>query len=184
MKYVRGLAPNGRPDYYRPKNMCLVPGSDKAITKLPKEWVRVGGMRGRNFSIRKPDGTFYTYNETAIPYMQNPQALNSGRFINYEYFKKIDAIKNNDMNALNALLKKEKIPMLSRTEFNDICRSYNDYLKSIEPTITANSTYGIIGTVAEWVDGATGLRYFAGGAPQIITPLPGWQFERLGIIKN
>ena len=160
-----------------------MPGSDKAITKLPKEWVRVGGMRGRNFTIRKPDGTFYTYNETAIPYMQNPQALNTGRFINYEYFKKIDAIKNNDMNALNALLKKEKIPLLSRTEFNDIYRSYNDYLKSIEPTITADPTYGIIGTVAEWVDEVTGLRYFDGGAPQIITPLSGRQFERLGIIK-
>ena len=183
VQYVRGFAQNGRVDYYWPKNMGLVPGSDKAITKLPKEWVRVGGMRGRNFTIRKPDGTFYTYNETAIPYMQNPQALNTGRFINYEYFKKIDAIKNNDMKALNALLKKEKIPVVDIDEFLDITSAYKKYLQSIPPTITADPTYGIMGTVAEWIDDVSGLRYFDGGAPQIITPLSGRQFERLGIIK-
>ena len=183
VKYVRGFTSKGYVDYYWPKNMGLVPGSDKAITKLPKEWVRVGGMKGRNFTIRKPDGTFYTYNETAIPYMQNPQALNTGRFINYEYFKKIDAIKNNDMNALNALLKKEKIPVVDIDEFLDITSAYKKYLQSIPPTITADPTYGIMGTVAEWVDEVTGLRYFDGGAPQIITPLSGRDLKLIGIIK-
>ena len=78
--------------------------------------------------------------------------MNTGRFINYEYFKKIDAIKNNDMNALNALLKKEKIPVVDIDEFLDITSAYKKYLQSIPPTITADPTYGIIGTVAEWVD--------------------------------
>lgn len=183
VKYVRGFTSKGYVDYYWPKNMGLVPGSDEAITKLPKEWVRVGDLRGKNFTVQKPDGTFYTNNETAIPYIHNPQAVNTGRFINRNYFKKIDAIKNNDLKALNALLQKQGIPVIGKNEFNQIYARYNKYLSTIPSTITADPTYGIIGTVAEWVDETTGLRYLDGGAPQIVTPLSGDDLKSLGIIR-
>ena len=60
-------------------------------------------MGGSNFADVPPTGK-YTYSERAIPYVENEAAYHTGTFNNATYFDKIDAIKNGDIDAFNALI--------------------------------------------------------------------------------
>ena len=88
---------------------------------------------------------------------------------------KIDAIKNNDLNALNSILSIEDIPPVNSEYFERLQENFRNYKMSCNNLI--DSDYGIFGKANAWDK-------LSGGADQIVTPLNGVQFERLGILIN
>ena len=177
IQYVKGFNENGTVNYDWPERF----GFDhvESITRdngLPEAWDRYGYMGGSNFADIPSTGK-YTYSERAIPYVENEAAYHVGTFNNVTYFDKIDAIRNNDMNALNRILASEGVDMVDTSFFNNIRNSYQEYIDKTTIIMGDNIdlTYGLKGTAAAWGD-------MSGGAGQIITPLDGTMLWKLGII--
>ncbi|WLR42595.1 hypothetical protein LC087_18240 [Bacillus carboniphilus] len=80
---------NGRMIVDWPDNMGFVEGEIKTINRnnpLPKRWDRVGGNGGVNFTLLPDNEIPYTYDQRAIPYLENPSARHVGTFDNESYF--------------------------------------------------------------------------------------------------
>lgn len=121
-------------------------------------------MGGSNFADVPSTGR-YTYSERAIPYVENEAAYHTGTFNNVTYFDKIDAIKNGDIDGLNALLHNEGISRWDLDDFEELCDSYDSFISKANKELgdSVDATYGIKGQAAEWGD-------MTGGAGQIVTP--------------
>ncbi|MBO5729860.1 MAG: hypothetical protein J6R67_01550, partial [Treponema sp.] len=186
--YVKGFTPDGRVMYKWPDNMGLKAGSDTSIVTadgevaLPDELYRVGSYWGNNFS-----DAVYSYDELAIPYRSNDEALTVFKVKKDSYTKKIDALASGNLDELNEILQSEGLNELNKFDFRRIQNSYCDIQNSIkkEKRITCNTKYGIAGTVAEWYNpNDKSVKWFNGGAPQFITPLNVRDMETLGIVTE
>lgn len=183
-----GFTPDGRVMYKWPDNMGLKAGSDTSIVTadgevaLPDELYRVGSYWGNNFS-----DAVYSYDELAIPYRSNDEALTVFKIKKDSYTKKIDALASGNLDELNEILQSEGLNELNKFDFRRIQNSYCDIQNSIkkEKRITCNTKYGIAGTVAEWYNpNDTSVKWFNGGAPQFITPLNVFDMKTLGIVTE
>lgn len=177
IRYLKGFSKEGVPIYDWPDNLGFDISTIQGISKensLPLEWDRYGSLYGTNFATSSNPS--YTYSERALPYVFNQDAYHSGKFVTETYFDKIDAIKNNDLNKLNSILKNENVYPISSTLFEDIIDDYTIYLKNATTISTIDVTYGIIGNASKWND-------LKGGASQLVTPLNGEILKILGIIK-
>ena len=186
--YVTGFTKDGYVKYLWPDNLGLKPGSDAAVISakgnidLPDELYRVGSYWGNNFS-----DAVYSYDELAIPYKYNDEALTVFKIRKDSYIKKIDAIASGNIDDLNKILKAEGQKEINKFDFKRIQNSYNDFQNTIkkEKKITCNTKYGIKGTVAEWYNpNDKTVKWFNGGAPQFITPLNIFDMKTLGIITE
>lgn len=156
IKYLKsdGFGTNGRPIVDWPKLMGFDVDGIKGITRenpLPNKWDRIGAIGGENFTTLSSDGKIFTYDERAIPYLENPQARHIGNFNNNNYFDVIDAIKENAINKLNSIMGKMGIDSVSSIEFNDIRGRYTQFIDRAKVEIeNVDATYGLKGNAAPW----------------------------------
>ncbi|HEM6531256.1 TPA: hypothetical protein U2E05_002246, partial [Streptococcus suis] len=173
---------DGWVEYDWPENLGYQEGTVQPITResgLPDQWDRFGHMGGGNFSDIPSDGP-YTYSQRAIPYVENPNAYHKGTFNRQTYFDKIDAIANQDRDALNNILKQEGITPVSQDKFAEYLAKYNKY--NAEKTSALGLSiedikYGVHGKAAAWGD-------MSGGAEQIVTPFGGSDMLKLGMMEE
>ena len=190
MKYLKpeGFGSQGRMLVDWPDNMGFVVDSIQTITRdnpLPESWDRVGGKGGENFTVLPDDGVPYTYDERAIPYIENPQARHVGTFNNETYFDAIDAVKNGDLEELNRIAEvngKGPIPYADLLDFKAHYEDFQENAKSVVGDMDA--TYGLKGTAAPWINSSTGEKLMEGGAEQIVTPLSAEMLEKIGVIPK
>lgn len=187
IKYLKaeGFGTNGRPIVDLPKFMGFDIDSIKGITRenpLPNKWDRIGAIGGENFTTLPSDGKIFSFDERAIPYLENFQARHIGNFNNDIYFDVIDAIKENDINKLNSIMNKNGIDSVSYIEFKRLNSVYNDFIDRVKVEIgNIDATYGLKGSAAPWK--INGEIHMNGGAEQIVTPLTGDFLKRLGILN-
>nr|WP_297768444.1 hypothetical protein [uncultured Butyrivibrio sp.] len=183
-QYIKGFTATGNVDYYWPEYYGFKEGTMRAISRndgIPEYWDRYGFSGGKNFSDL-PDAGKYTYDQRAIPYIENEAAYHCGFANNKSYFDKIDAIKKRDLDALNGILKKEGLPELNDKQFFDICKNYQNGITDIKTNIKEYSssidvTYGIKGNADEWMN-------LSGGAGQLVTPLSVGDLKTIGVLKE
>ncbi|WP_150284632.1 pre-toxin TG domain-containing protein [Rummeliibacillus sp. TYF-LIM-RU47] len=169
-----------------PPKMGFIEDSMQPINRsnpLPEQWDRIGGKGGENFTIVPKNGVPYSYDQRAIPYLDNPTARHTGQFKNDLYFKAIDAIKDGNLEDLNQILKmNDKLP-LTITDFKIISSYYKDSIENLKNSFgDLDVTYGLKGNAAPWINSNTGKKLMEGGADQIVTPLSGTILEKIGII--
>ena len=178
-KHIKGFTADGNVDYNWPKYLGFDKATISSISRsnlLPETWDRYGSMKGSNFADLPSSGR-YSYGERSIPYVENEKAYHSGKFNNATYFDKIDAIRSDDLNTLNKILRSEGIPELDASEFMNLRENYDDFIAKIAKEVGTHvdATYGIKGRVAAWGD-------LKGGAGQINAPFNGKTLMGLGII--
>lgn len=149
---------------------------------LPNKWDRIGAISGENFTTLPNNSKVFSFDERAIPYLENLQARHIGEFNNDIYFDVIDAIKGNDINKLNSIMKNNGIDSVSAIEFKRLNSIYNDFIGRVKVEIgNVDATYGLKGNAAPWK--INGEIHMNGGAEQIVTPLTGDFLKRLGILN-
>jgi len=124
----------------------------KAINKnspLPEKWDRVGGKGGENFTTLPDTNIPYTYDQRAIPYLENPSARHIVVFNNEYYFAAIDVIKYGNLEGLNqTVVANEKTP-ISEIDFDRFKASYDDYQDRMKIVFESiDTTYGMKETAA------------------------------------
>ena len=179
---------NGRPLVDWPEKMGFAEDSIQAISRknpLPEQWDRIGGIGGENFTTLPDNAVPFTYNERAIPYLENPSARHVGTFDNNSYFDAIDAIKGDNLEDLNKIATANGKKPVSSADFLDMKADYNDFQKRIEDMIgNIDSTYGLKGSAAPWKNSMTGEKLMDGGAEQIVTPIIAEKLEMIGVIPK
>lgn len=183
--YIKGFDAFGHAIYDWPDNLGFDMDTVVCISRedaLPNKWDRYGSMGGTNFATVPVTGK-YTYEERAIPYVENENAYHTGTFNNNIYFDAIDAIYAKDREKLNNVLSDNGVSEVSESEFNEFVNSYYDYLRSLGSDMNSiDAPYGLKGNAASWEkDGAI---LMSGGAEQIVTPFSGEQLKQLGIVKQ
>lgn len=175
-QYVKEFSEDGEVVYDWPTDL----GFDKPepITRekpLPDQWDRYGFMGGVNFADI-PSAGKYTYSERAIPYIENEEAYHFGDFNNETYFEKIDAIRDNDIEKLNNILRNEGREEIENDYFRGLRRKYIKFIAETKNKMNGiDATYGLQGKAKKW--GA-----LAGGAKQFVTPFDGNTLRQLGIL--
>ncbi|MFT3984211.1 MAG: pre-toxin TG domain-containing protein [Lachnospiraceae bacterium] len=180
VQYIKGFDTNGNVIYDWPPKLGFEESSITSVSRgngLPDTWDRYGYMGGSNFADVPPTGK-YAYSERAIPYVENEAAYHTGTFNNSSYFDKIEAIKNNNLDELNSILKSEGLDEVEASYFKNLKNSYDDFIDDAAESVGKNidATYGLKGNAAAWGD-------MIGGAEQYVTPLNGTVMSRLGIIE-
>jgi hypothetical protein len=152
---------------------------------LPEQWDRIGGKGGENFTTMPDNGVPFTYNERAIPYLENPSARHVGTFNNDSYFDAIDAIKGGNLEELNKVVVANGQNPISNAEFKEFRAHYSTFQERVKQEIrNVDATYGLKGFAASWKNSASGEVLMNGGAEQIVTPLNGEMLEMFGIIPK
>ena len=171
-----------------PKYYGFVKESVQPITRenpLPEKWDRIGGIMGQNFTTIPENGIPYTYEQRAIPYLENPSARHVGTFNNEAYFDAIDAIRNGDLEGLNKIIVNNGKDPLDNYEFNRIQIEYFNFINNEVKVIgDIDATYGVKGIAAPWISSTTGEILMEGGAEQILTPLNAYILELIGLISK
>ena len=176
-KYLEpdGFGKNGRMLMDWPENMGFEVGSIQAITRnkpLPERWDRIGGKGGVNFTTLPDNGGPYTYNQRAIPYLENPEARHVGNFDNESYFDAIDAIKSGNLESLNRIAIANGKEPFSEVGLDTLKGDYNYHQGNLKNAVrNVDTTYGLKGTAAPWRTSSTSEKLMDGGAEQIVTPL-------------
>lgn len=138
------------------------------------------------------DGHIYTQSERSIAYIDNPEAYHQYTLDCENYFKCIDCIKDNDYKAMNQLI--DELNVKNGTHIKhvseNIIEGYNQAYLEFRNNIKLqnlcdlqgiDSTYGVMGEAAAWID-STGEVICVGGARQLNTPVSGEILVRLGIL--
>ena len=186
IKYLKseGIASNGRPLVDWPKFMGFL-DTVNGITRdnpLPSKWDRIGAISGENFTTLPNNGKIFSFDGRAIPYLENFQARHVGEFNNENYFNVIDAIKGNDLNKLNDIMRSNDVAPVTSLEFKRLSSTYNDFINRMKSEIgNVDATYGLKGSAAPWK--INGEIHMNGGAEQIVTPLTGDILRRLGLLN-
>lgn len=179
---------NGRFAVDWPKKMGFADETISSINRanpLPNQWDRVGGRYGENFTTLPDNGVPFTYDQRAIPYVENPSARHIGSFNNDSYFDSIDAIKGDNLEALNNIVTGNGKSPITAGEFDDLKAHYSEFIDNAATEISGiDATYGLKGNAAPWVSSSTSEVLMSGGAEQIVTPLNADMLEMLGIIPN
>ncbi|MGB7999892.1 MAG: hypothetical protein WCF60_07410, partial [Anaerobacillus sp.] len=189
-KYLEpdGFGKNGRMLMDWPENMGFEVGSIQAITRnkpLPERWDRIGGKGGVNFTTLPDNGGPYTYNQRAIPYLENPEARHVGNFDNESYFDAIDAIKSGNLESLNRIAIANGKEPFSEVGLDTLKGDYNYHQGNLKNAVrNVDTTYGLKGTAAPWRTSSTSEKLMDGGAEQIVTPLSGEVLEDIGVIRK
>lgn len=189
MKYLKKEAfVDGRFNVDWPSKMGFVEDSIQPINRnnpLPEQWDRIGGINGENFTTFPDNRIPYTYNERAIPYIENPSARHVGTFNNESYFDAIDAIRNGKIDELNNIILSNGKKPISNVEFLDFKAHYNNFIENSSHVIgNVDATYGLKGSAAPWRSSSTGDVLMEGGAEQIVTPVSAKMLEKIGIISK
>jgi len=168
-----------------PDNLGFKEETIKSVNRknpLPNEWDRIGGMGGEDFTTLPSDHTPYSYDERAIPYIENPSARHTGTFNNNVYFAAIDAIQSKDLNALNRVMSINGNEPLVEVQLDKMVARYSKYKKDLKKYIgNIDAPYGLKGVASPWTDNAGNI-LLGGGAEQIVTPLSGTMLEDIGVI--
>ncbi|UFT98806.1 hypothetical protein KO561_16655 [Radiobacillus kanasensis] len=179
---------DGRMNIDWPDKMGFADDSIQTIHRsnpLPEKWDRVGGKGGENFTTLPDNGIPYTYDQRAIPYLENPSARHVGTFDNESYFDAIDSIRNGNLEELNKVIVANGKNPISNVDFIDFRAHYDDFQNNINNVIgNTDATYGVKGTAAPWINSSTGEKLMNGGAEQIVTPLNAEMLEMIGIIPK
>ena len=179
---------DGRANIDWPDMMGFEEGSIQTISRnnpLPEKWDRIGGNRGVNFTTLPDNDVPSTYDQRAIPYLENPEARHVGSFDNESYFEAIDAIKSGDLEGLNRVIIGNRKDPITEVDFDLIKRDYDDFQDILQNVIgRTDTTYGLKGTAAPWRNSSVGEKLMDGGADQIVTPLNGQFLEKIGIIPK
>ncbi|MGE6204668.1 hypothetical protein [Guptibacillus hwajinpoensis] len=189
-KYLEpeGFGKNGRMLMDWPENLGFEEGSIQVITRnnpLPERWDRIGGKGGVNFTTLPDNGGPYTYNQRAIPYLENPEARHVGNFDNESYFDAIDAIKSGNLESLNRIAIANGKEPFSEVGLDTLKGDYNYHQGNLKNAVrNVDTTYGLKGTAAPWRTSSTGEKLMDGGAEQIVTPLSGEVLEDIGVIPK
>ncbi|WP_102706847.1 hypothetical protein [Terribacillus saccharophilus] len=189
MKYLKppGFNEDGRMVIDWPDRMGFTDNIQPVnrTNKLPDEWDRIGGMGGENFTTLPSDGIPFSYDDRAIPYLENPSARHTGSFNNDVYFDAIDAISERDLTKLNEIVTNNGMPGISAVNFDDMVAAYSDFQsRALNSLGNVDATYGLKGHAAPWENSTTGEILLKGGAEQIVTPLSGSQLIDLGVLKQ
>jgi hypothetical protein len=190
IKYLKpeGFGPNGRMIIDWPDKMGFFEDSIQSINRanpLPEHWDRIGGMGGENFTTIPNNGMQYSYDQRAIPYLENLKARHIGTFDNESYFDAIDAIKSGNLEELNRIVVTNGKKPISNIEFDRFKASYTSFLSNVKTTVgDIDATYGLKGTAASWSSSSTEETLMSGGAEQIVTPLNAEMLEIIGIIPK
>lgn len=188
VKYLKSDAfVDGRPNYDWPDKLGFDEKTIQPINRdnpLPEKWDRVGGKGGENFTTLPDNRPPYTYDERAIPYLENPEARHVGTFNNEIYFDAIDAISKGDLDELNRILVSNGKKPFSQVQFDDIIQEYNDFQKRVKDIIgNIDAKYGLKGFAAPWLNDSRQI-LMEGGAEQVVTPLSAKILEQLGVIPK
>lgn len=189
MKYLKppGFSEDGRMVIDWPDRMGFTESIQPVnrTNTLPDEWDRIGGMGGENFTTLPSDGIPFSYDDRAIPYLENPSARHTGAFNNDVYFDAIDAIRDRDLSKLNEIVTNNGMPEISAVNFDDMLAAYSDFQnRALNSVGNVDATYGLKGHAAPWKSSTTGEILLKGGAEQIVTPLSGSQLIDLGVLKQ
>ncbi|MCM3410491.1 T7SS effector LXG polymorphic toxin [Metabacillus litoralis] len=183
-----GFGANGRMIVDWPKDMGFNKDFIQSISNnnpLPIKWDRIGGKTGENFTTLPENGVPYTYDQRAIPYLENPSARHVGTFDNDSYFDAIDAIKDENLDVLNKIVAANGKNPISSVDFDDFMAHYKDFKNNAKNVVgNVDATYGLKGTAAPWYNSSTGELLMNGGAEQIVTPLNAEMLEKIGIITK
>ena len=185
-KFVIGFDQNGYIIYSWPKFLGFIKESIKSISRndpLPRIWDRTGSLKGSNFTRIRDNGKSYSMDERSLPYVENPAAYHNGTFNTEVYFDVIDAIRNGNLDAFNAIRRSLKLPELSDSELSYYKGKYDHYVEKVKREIgEIDAIYGLKGYAAPWlIDGKVVLQ---GGAEQILTPFTGQILEELGLLSD
>lgn len=106
IKYLKpeGFWSNGRPIVDWSDKMRFNIDSIKEITRenpLSNKRDRIGAISDENFTTLPSEGKVFSFDDRAIPYLENFQARYIGEFNDRLYFDVIDAIKENNLEKLN-----------------------------------------------------------------------------------
>ncbi|MEN1967631.1 hypothetical protein WMZ97_06070 [Lentibacillus sp. N15] len=189
-KYLKpeGFGPNGRMIIDWPNKMGFIEDKIQPINRnnyLPEQWDRIGGKAGENFTTLPDNELPYSYDQRAIPYLENPEARHVGTFANEPYFNAIDSIKDGNFEELNKLVVANGKDPISNIEFDRFKAHYDRFLDNTKSTIgDIDATYGLKGNAAPWSSSSTGEVLMTGGAEQIVTPLNAEMLEMIGVISN
>ena len=175
-QYVKEFSEDGEVVYDWPTDLGFdMPEPITREKPLPDQWDRYGFMGGVNFADI-PSAGKYSYSERAIPYIENEEAYHFGDFNNETYFEKIDAIRDNDIEKLNNILRNEGKEEIENDYFRGLRRKYIKFIAETKNKMNGiDSTYGLQGKAKKW--GA-----LAGGAKQFVTPFDGNTLRQLGIL--
>ncbi|MCA0174659.1 hypothetical protein [Bacillus sp. RAR_GA_16] len=179
---------DGRANIDWPDMMGFEESSIQTISRnnpLPERWDRIGGKGGMNFTTLPDNGGPYTYNQRAIPYLENPEARHVGNFDNESYFEAIDAVNNGNIEELNQIVVANGREPIPEVVFDRLKADYDDVQVNLKMVVkNEDTTYGLQGIAAPWTSSLTGEKLMNGGANQIVTPLSGKILERIGIIPE
>ncbi|WLR42597.1 hypothetical protein LC087_18255 [Bacillus carboniphilus] len=97
----------------------------------------------------------------------------------------IDAIRSDDLETLNKIVVNNGKDPISNVTFDRIQSSYISFQEDLQKSIgNIDSTYGLEGTAAPWVNSIKGEILMEGGAVQIVTPLNAEILEMIGVIPK
>lgn len=180
-KYVAKIAGDPGKRYIHitfPDNEGLAHASPIDADKdLPDRLVRSAsaGDKGYNYTVRKPNGEYYSNEELGYPYIELDAKRADLLFDVKQYIKAVDAIAAGEIDKLYPKLSKKQLDSI----FSDYDRLQVKFSKvKNDDKPLSNTKYGIFGTVARIDD------IFVGGAPQYNLALPNDKLRELGIIKN
>jgi hypothetical protein len=183
-----GFGPNGRMIIDWPEKMGFLEGSIQPVNRgnpLPEQWDRIGGKAGENFTTLPNNDVPYSYDQRAIPYLENETARHVGTFKNEIYFDAIDAIKSGNREELNRIIISNGKNPASMVVFDRFKAHYDSFLENVKNTIgDIDAPYGLKGVAAPWHSSSTGGMLMNGGAEQIVTPLNGEMLEIIGVISK
>ena len=184
-----GFDLSGRPDYNWPKRWGFKEAKpiQRTAKVLPIILMRSGYLGGNTFTELPANRIPYTYDEMSLPFKPNVEASHQAvRIGSIEfYFNIIDAIRNNDMETLNVLLKSNGIESVNEVDMTRLVASYFDFVQKAKELVgDVDATYGLYGVAEKWINEQTGEIYLNGGAPQYTLPLSIMQLIRLGIYRE
>ena len=178
-----GFDERGLPDYDWPDRWGMKEGTIQAIESdehLPDIIDRDGQLAGNSVSPLKENGEAYTYDEKSLPYKQNPEAKHQAVRKGQYYIELIDAIKANDLDALNWLLNRNGIESITQVKMVQLIQRYWRFIDEAQAKVKdVNVTYGFRGIADKWTQ--NGKIYLNGGSPQFTFPLSVEQLVQFGI---
>lgn len=121
----------------------------RARRLCPAQMDQYGHAGNSNFcSI--PEAGAYTFLRRSLPYLENSAAYHAWSFNGDTYLAKIEAVRQQDWNGLNAGACERGACASGGAECIRLTKAYENYLRTVQEKIGADfsAPYGVTGTVA------------------------------------